>query len=588
MTVRFEARVELANTRIEGITLAGGTITHGANAPGEGIVPATCRLELLTTDANGALIEAYPELGWGDRIPSGFEPTYVDRYEGGSARIAVGVPVRVSVATPSGFVDPYVDTYLSGFESTRFVGTVGSIDYQPATTIITAVSDAERWTRVKVIAASWPAEPELDRVQRIATNAGLTITVQGESTATIAQGQANAEPMPAWQLLAKVAADCDALLYTTKGGVVVYRTRSYTGPGDELVDLELDAVTLDRLVMTQDAGRIANVVTVQYDGGEATAEDATSIQRYGRRELTETVQLDADGAQDKADRLLRLWKDATWLLPSVDYVLPLLRTTDDFPLNVADVLDLELDDSIRIPQLLPGSPTPDYSSRVVGWVETLSRSAWAINFTLDPYGWTSKRPGAGDDYIPPPPLKPSRNPTLTPSAAGTFTITNYDGNLTYLLDPIEGSPAGATLNPATGVVTLTPNPCSYSITTTEPQAEVARIYRRPYTYHTEDHGYWREYTVTIDESYAARLEQRDVFGDPCVNGQCPPSWYCLAGTCATIVNTYHCDYGGTLQGTTCVKVRQETRREWVSNIVTVKDPTPDGYLDVFGEWMRVS
>lgn len=597
--IRFDAVVRLANTDIAGITLAGGTITHGANAPGETPTPSTAYLTLITTDANGALVDAYPEMGWGDRVPSGFEETYVDYYEGGSARIAIGAPVRVAVVTPTGFVDEYVDGYVAGFESTRFVGTVTAIDYRPATVNVTAIADSERLTRVKLNASAWPAESEVDRVTRIATDAGIAVEVVGESTATIAKGR-DGNYASAFDLLRKVADDCDALFYTTRGGVVTYRTRDAV-TGKVTVDLEPSATDVDSLTMTQEAGRIVNAVTVEYPDPNGTGnlsttvEDQTSIARYGRRERNLSVELAPVDAIAKANRVLTNSKDATWLLPVANYILPLLRDLPAFPENVGGLLDVDLDDEVRLPVLLPGSPVESYTSRVVGWVETLSRTEWAINWTLDPYGWTNRLPGDTGDYIPPPTAGPSKDPVLTPSGSGEFAVVNFDGNLTYVASPIGGTTATATLDSARGRYTISGTPAAFSVTTTEPGSKPGSMERRPYTYHSEDHGYWREYVVEVDESYPARQTSTPVKGDTARwdgNGwACPPGWNPVqdgdgAVYCWTVVYSYVCDYGGTLEGTTCRKVRQEVRREWVSNVVQVKDPTPEGFYDVFGEWMR--
>lgn len=92
----------------------------------------------------------------------------------------------------------------------------------------------------------------------------------------------------------------------------------------------------------------------------------------------------------------------------------------------------------------------------------------------------------------------------------------------------------------------------------------------PYTQETESYSYTTGGPFSYDCSYGARREDyqdgvRDVYGDPCqgtYKDACPGGWWCInAGsanaTCWTQVPTYatrwHCDSGGSLSGTTCVK-----------------------------------
>lgn len=90
----------------------------------------------------------------------------------------------------------------------------------------------------------------------------------------------------------------------------------------------------------------------------------------------------------------------------------------------------------------------------------------------------------------------------------------------------------------------------------------------PYTQETETYSYTTGGPYTYNCSYPARAEPYQtgsitVVQDPCVGGQCPPGWRCedrglVAGNrCVTDVpqyeTRYHCDSGGSLNGTTCSK-----------------------------------
>lgn len=95
---------------------------------------------------------------------------------------------------------------------------------------------------------------------------------------------------------------------------------------------------------------------------------------------------------------------------------------------------------------------------------------------------------------------------------------------------------------------------------------------------------------TYDCSYPARVswEQvgtKDVYGDGCVNGQCPGGWWCqggvAGGTCMTMVpvmeNRYYCDSGGSLNGTTCSRSCQGDNTQHHSE--TRWNPCNAGYAE---------
>jgi hypothetical protein len=244
----------------------------------------------------------------------------------------------------------------------------------------------------------WPAETDAARVVRIAQLAGLTIRVIGPVTANVAATAAvdPADTTPqlvsAWQLLTDLALDCEALLYTDRYGELQYRTRT-ANTGSTTVELDPGATLLDGLQLTAELGAIVNTVIVEYGPPDTRAEversDAASIAAYGRRELKLSTQLaDQAGAIGRAERYLAHYKAPQWSMPGATVNLRLAESAHSFPAYVEQLLDLDLDDSVTLPQLLPASPIPAYSSRVLGYVETLDPYAWSITYSLNPYGWT--------------------------------------------------------------------------------------------------------------------------------------------------------------------------------------------------------
>jgi hypothetical protein len=107
--------------------------------------------------------------------------------------------------------------------------------------------------------------------------------------------------------------------------------------------------------------------------------DQESIDRYGLRTVNYSpiIQLQAD-AQSYADWLnvqLAPW----WTMPDAVVSVALLNGTEAF-----NVLNIEQGDLVRLPQLLAGSPSPDYEATALGYTETLSYDDWQIAFHLSP------------------------------------------------------------------------------------------------------------------------------------------------------------------------------------------------------------
>lgn len=591
--VAFRHTVEVSGIEVQGITLAGATITYGASQPFTQPEPSSAHLELVTSDAIGDA-DDYPGFTYGAAIPSGFIDEYHDKYEGPDPQLEVGAPVAIIARTPSGFIDRYVDDYLAGYESTRFVGVIAALDYTPGLVAVTAVSNVERLRRITVSPAGFPLETDTARVTRIATAAGVPITIEGPDSATILPAKADANPEHAWTLLAKVADDSDAILYGDRGGRVIYRTRN-APPRGPAADIYPGATLVDSLKMTRELGTVTNDVTVKAGTIVAQVEDADSIARYGRRARSWNIDTDETSARDFAARRLARYKSPYWHMPTAEAVIELAKTQGGSA--VAAILDADLDDEVLLPMLLPASPVPSYASRLIGYTERIDPYEWRFTISLDPYGWSLI--DAGEPPYVPPPIGPSENPQLEHTGAGLFTIRNYLAGHTYTATKVAGG-GTATLDTVTGVYTISDPNSRWAITTEAAGSKPGWAERKAYTFHSEDHGRWEVQTHQVDRSYPARAREDFIQGDPPVpnnaSGQCPPGWTnTLVGmvggftpvyACCITTTTYVCDTGGTLDGTTCRKYETVTENVWVSNIVSVRDATPSGYQDNHGEWAR--
>lgn len=386
----FRHSVTIDGADIAGIVLAGATIDYGVKRDGENPSPASAYMTLISADALPNIADKYPGFSWGDRIPSGFVAEWVDEYEGGLPRLDIGTRVTIDASTPTGFQEAWSDTYDGGFDSRRFTGLVSAIDVLPASVTLTAVAESESLTRVLVDPSGWPQEAEDARVQRIASAAGISVEYPGASTATIAATRATETPRPAWTLLTEIAATCDAVLYANRTGEIIYQSRTVSG---STTDLTPAATLLDGLQMTTEAGAVVNSVTVEYGPPDArakvTAEDAASISKYGKRErAVSTVLANVTDAQAKADRELAAYHVPVWHMPTATFSLRLAELRGAFPTYLQEILQLDLDDSVRLPDLLPASPLPEYTSRVLGWREVLDPLAWTLTYSLNPAGWT--------------------------------------------------------------------------------------------------------------------------------------------------------------------------------------------------------
>lgn len=389
--VSFLHTVTIDGTDVAGIVLAGATIEHGSRRDNETPSPGNAYFTLVSADAVPNIADQYPGFTWGDRIPSGFVSAWDDHYEGGLPRINVNAPITVDATTPTGFQPAWVDDYGTGFDSRRFTGVITALDVAPATIAVTAVTQAEWLTRVDIDPSGWPQESETARVARIAAAAGITVTVDGASSATVAAMRATGEAIQtAWALLGAVATSCDGVLYTTRAGAVTYRTRLHPTPA--AIDVNPAATLLDGLVMTMELGRVRNQVTVEYGPPDAratvTVSDAASVAAYGVRDVTVSTSLAlADDATAYANRMLAAYAAPDWVMESVSVNLRLAEWVDTFPSYLQALLDIDLDNTLTLPDLLPASPEPSYTARVLGYREVLDPYAWTLTLALTPAGY---------------------------------------------------------------------------------------------------------------------------------------------------------------------------------------------------------
>lgn len=146
---------------------------------------------------------------------------------------------------------------------------------------------------------------------------------------------------------------------------------------------------------------------------------------------------------------------------------------------------------------------------------------------------------SGGRYIP-------SNPTATHTGTGQFTITNYLGYQEYILSNTS------TANRTENIVTLSNSNDNTTIHAAPPKLGVTSaspvyVERKEYTYNVP-------YTVYVQTGF-------DVIPAPC-----PAGWTC---------------YGDCSSGTCGKSYGYEDPR------CCLKDPTPSGYSDEYGEWAKI-
>lgn len=379
----FDLSVEVAGEECRGITLAGATITVGSSSP-TGTPPAsTAFLELISYDAAGQIVADYPGITFGDGLRSGFIDIYSDTYEGTSTKLEVGAPVTVNARSASGFIDEYIDEYDTGLDSTRFTGHITAIDVTPARVALTAVSSTEPLTRQLIDPSGWPEETELNRIDRIAAVTGVPIDhASSSSFATMTARDEDEKLETAWQLLEEVADASGGLVYADRYGIMRFRSRDVLP--ETLYVADPDATLIDGLQMSEELGEIVNELEVTWGGGKFTLLDEESQELWGRRVRRITIPVAVEyQAQLLAQEELDDHSSPFWSLGSATVMISLADAE-----LMGELLTADLDDAVELPQLLPAFPMDAYSSRLIGYTETLDPYEWRLDLTLDPTGMT--------------------------------------------------------------------------------------------------------------------------------------------------------------------------------------------------------
>lgn len=387
MTFTWRAVVDGEN--IAGIVLDAAKISYGRSSLFDQPAPPTAVLELVTKDFAPDLAAAWPEFSLGDHSQtSGYVDAYAATYAGPRSRITLAAPVYVESGTPSGYVDTYEADY-TGATLRRFTGEITAIDYTPDVVTLTCVTNTEAWARIDVggtdDTTEIPAETDTARVARLVAEAGLSIVIDGAAGPVLIPIPVDTKPTPLMDQLRAIAVDAGGLLFNCRDGSTHYRTRNATAY--PTITVPAGVTLVDPLKMSLELALVRNRVTVEYGvpdpvtnlRPEVTVEDAEQVTRFGVRDVrfTTTIALEADATAHAAWLLGVL--DPAWAMP--DAAIALSLATDA---QIDLLAGVEQGTPVILPQLLPGSPEPDYSAAALGYTESASGTDWEITYHLAP------------------------------------------------------------------------------------------------------------------------------------------------------------------------------------------------------------
>jgi hypothetical protein len=173
---------------------------------------------------------------------------------------------------------------------------------------------------------------------------------------------------------------------------------------------------------------------------------------------------------------------------------------------------------------------------------------------------------------------PPPDPVVSHTAYGKYQVINYDAKYAYSLVLVSGT-AGATID-GTGLITIANVnsryrvECRWAASVPDYSADYAE--RKAYTYHQENHQYaCGSSQCNCRSDWASCGCACGGSGGNCsCYGNASQSW----GQCGCPGNM--CWYNQTTVCDTCTN--------YCDNWVSVKDGTPAGYADEYGEWSKVS
>jgi hypothetical protein len=278
-----------------------------------------------------------------------------------------------------------------GTDITVFTGKITDISNEVAASgssatvsiqTITAVAAFAQMSRVIVGTTNYPKEYDDDRINRILTEAGVTIdVVDTPSVYELVERPAN--PTDAYSLASYYAGMCFGYLYETPDGKVGYanesrRTIDVTNNG--YFDIDEGYINWRGINSKKSISDIVNKVILFYkNSDQVTSDDAASIANFGLIEARINTELhNADEAQNIADRYVSLRSNPQTNFSSFNINLdnPNLTTA-----ALDDLISIEMGTAIQIDNLPNPISSITYTGFVEGWDLVINQSQALLTIT---------------------------------------------------------------------------------------------------------------------------------------------------------------------------------------------------------------
>jgi hypothetical protein len=282
----------------------------------------------------------------------------------------------------------------------RFTGTVTSVTALESfgdvdTWAVRAVGTQARLGRIRVL-LDRPDETDTARVAAIAADAGVSVTILGSPSLTLAADSIDRDALGA---LHEVCQSTGGLLWQDRSGDIFYGTANHRGGAVETT-LPAGAI-LDGIEWTQDTAQIINHLTISWpsqaaqqspgqhagDTEQQTYTDDDSIAQWGQRHAEATTLCsDSDEAGLLALTILARRSQPFWHMPGV--MIPMM---DLSPVNLEAVGSLTVSEGVALPVGTEPSPTPALPRQwaVEGWAEEWSEEGRWMQLALSDWARSS-------------------------------------------------------------------------------------------------------------------------------------------------------------------------------------------------------
>jgi hypothetical protein len=320
---------------------------------------------------------------------------------------------------------------------------------------LTAVGPFAQMARTIVGTTNYPKEYDDDRINRILTEAGVTIDVV-DTPGVYELQERPSDPQDAYTLSTYYAGMCFGYMYETKAGAVGYANESRRTVDVSVsgyLDIAEGYINWRGINSRKSISDIVNKIILFYKNGQSkTAEDTASATNYGLIEARIDTELEqGDQAQNIADRYvsLRSVPETNFSSFNINLDNPNITAAD-----LDQLINIEMGTAIQISDL-PNAISPiNYRGFVEGWdlvinqyQANLTITSSDSTYSVVPIRWQDVDPTTIWTDIDPTATTSTKtnlvtNPTFEPinyGALGYVPMVNSINNLTNIYVPDQAS-----------------------------------------------------------------------------------------------------------------------------------------------------